>query len=240
MAARHSGSSDTGARTLVLSYLTLRGALGTIGFLLPIVLVVGDSLTDTWGIRPSISAYYYTGMRDVMVAAMCALGVFLIAYTGYDSSENLHSSLAGIGIIGVALLPTVHPCVRAGDCTEFKLGQVPIWWADWVSTAHNLSAIVFMVMIGLLAMFQFTKSDKPEPTDQKLRRNTVYRYTATIIFLCAGLLVVRTFLGEDIKMWMEGFRAVFFIETVALVAFGIAWATKGEMLWPDRSTASGR
>ena len=238
MASAPNPHSDTD-QTLVLSYLTLRRTLGVIGVLLPLVLVVGDSLLERWGIRPSISAYYYTGMRDVMVAAMAALGVFLIAYTGYDRSDNIHSSLAGIGILGVALLPTQHPCLRIDECTEAMLGQVPVWWMDWVSTAHDVSALLFMVMIGWLAMFQFTKSNDPQPTDQKLRRNMVYRCTAVIIFVCAILLVLRALGQSDVYEPILGRAAVFIIETVALVSFGIAWATKGEILWPDRRSGGG-
>jgi hypothetical protein len=31
-----------------------------------------------------MSAYYYTPMRNIWIGALCALGIFLIAYDGWD------------------------------------------------------------------------------------------------------------------------------------------------------------
>src|SRR5215211_313347 len=81
----------------VISYLALRKAIGIIGFLLPFVLVIG-----TWifarnfpYIRSSISSYYYSTMGDVLVGGLCAIGVFLISYKGYDSPASRLPFVAG-------------------------------------------------------------------------------------------------------------------------------------------------
>jgi len=39
------------------------------------------------GIQDSISSYYYTDMRDVLVGSLCAIGVFLWSYRGYDDPD---------------------------------------------------------------------------------------------------------------------------------------------------------
>jgi len=60
------------------SYLSLRKAVGWIGMSLPFVLMLGVILIFNGNlIQESISHYYYTGMRNVFVGALCAVGLFL-------------------------------------------------------------------------------------------------------------------------------------------------------------------
>src|SRR5215467_3411619 len=67
---------------LVFSYLSLRKAVGIIGFLLPSVLAIGKILLQGFGpqgaiLQSSISSYYYTNVRDIFAGSLCAIGVFL-------------------------------------------------------------------------------------------------------------------------------------------------------------------
>ena len=68
---------DAASSCLVVSYLTLRKAVGAISVALPFVLAVGNRILGGPGIQSSISAYYYTGMRDVFVGSLCVTGVLL-------------------------------------------------------------------------------------------------------------------------------------------------------------------
>ena len=88
--------------TLVHSYLFLRRAIGLIGLALPFVLVLGKQLVQGGDVAGSLSSYYYTDLRDVLVGAMCAVGVFLLAYYGHDYVDNIASTVAGLGAIGLA------------------------------------------------------------------------------------------------------------------------------------------
>ena len=100
------------AVSYVRSYLWLRAFVGILGILVPLVLVFAEpALFDD---RPfmlgSLSAYYYSGVRDFFVGSLCAIGVFLVAYKIVDRSwENLVSIAAAIAVIAVALFPTSRP-----------------------------------------------------------------------------------------------------------------------------------
>ncbi len=73
----------------VISYRAIRKAIGIIGLLLPIALIEGKMYYfHDPGIQGSISSYYYTGMRDVLVGSLWAIGVFLFSYRGYDAPEG--------------------------------------------------------------------------------------------------------------------------------------------------------
>ena len=99
------------ARSLVISYLVLRQAVGAIGVSLPVVLPAGVAIFGTREpFQSSISAYYSTDMVGVFVAALTAIGVFLLAYLGYEKrasdgrfelSDNAAGNLAGVSAIAV-------------------------------------------------------------------------------------------------------------------------------------------
>src|SRR5262245_5003850 len=92
--------------TLVLSYLSLRKAIGLLGACLPFVLAIGLFVLDGKGLQGSISGYYHTEMRDVFVGILCAIGVFLLSYRGYESEDRIAGNLACAFAIGTALFPT--------------------------------------------------------------------------------------------------------------------------------------
>jgi hypothetical protein len=69
---------------LVISYLTLRKVIGLLGLALPFLAMVGARLLFHTGLQVSLSAYYHTGMRDVLVGILFAIGFFLGGYKGYE------------------------------------------------------------------------------------------------------------------------------------------------------------
>ena len=79
----------------LISYLYLRKAVGFLGLALPIVLVLGSVLVSNCDeIQSSISDYYHTLMRDVLVGTLCGIALFLFTYKGYDKRDNIAGTLA--------------------------------------------------------------------------------------------------------------------------------------------------
>lgn len=70
-----SDKSDPDVR-FARSYLRMRLAIGVVGILLPFTLwlLEGFLLKRDWQLRGSLSAYYYSGARDVFVGAHFAGG----------------------------------------------------------------------------------------------------------------------------------------------------------------------
>ena len=91
--------------TLVVSYLGVRRAIGAIGLLLPIVLGPVGWLVFGIEIQDNMSSYYHTPLRDVFVGSMCAIGIFLFCYRGYDWIESWTGNLGCLSALGVALCP---------------------------------------------------------------------------------------------------------------------------------------
>ena len=140
-----SNSENRAVETCVISYLGLRKAVGWIGFLLPFVLVGGNWLfKGFWAVQPSISDYYYTDMRNVLVGALCAIGVFLFSYE-YDTPDNIAGNIACAFAVGVALFPT-NPAVGATSLQIF------------VGHVHLFFAALFFLTLAYFSLFLFTKT----------------------------------------------------------------------------------
>jgi hypothetical protein len=198
------------------SYLALRKTVGWIGILLPFVLVLGAFfLFGSRSILRNISLYYHTGMRDVFVGAICAIALFLFFYKGYNKWDNMASSLAAFFALGIAFFPTV----REGPY-------------NWQAYVHLVCAGCFFFILAFFSLFLFTRKE-PKPSRAKLSRNKIYIICGSVMAACtSGILV---FLGFISKNYPQS-TFVFWAETIALIAFGISWLTKGGALYPDKKT----
>jgi len=213
-----SGPEDS----LVLSYLGLRKAVGIIGTALPFVLAIGKILTQSPGIQDSISGYYYTDMRNIFVGSLCAIGVFLMSCRGYDRKDKIAGYFAGAFANGVALFRmTPYTGATPGD----KL----------IGALHQSFAALLFLTLAYFCLKQFTQTDaKKTPTPRKLLRNTVYRVCGWTILACIFLIVVVAL--PPVKAIVEWLSPVFWLESTAIVAFGVAWLAKGEMILKDQET----
>jgi len=212
---------------LIVSYLTLRKAVGIIGLLMPIVVRVGAYYFEQIPSNTSISAYYYTTMRDVFVGSLAAIGVFLFCYRGTDTQDNVLTNIAGACAVAIGLLPTepeYHPLIEAkfpnlftGECYQ---NYGPLGFHIYVVGA-------FFLIISYLTIFRFTKPSQPiTDPDRKRSRNKVYIACGIVMVICIVAIVI-------IK-WMDRTSSIFWPETIAIVAFGIAWLTKGHAILKDR------
>lgn len=208
--------------TLVLSYLGLRKAIGIIGIALPLVLALGKIPLDGPGIQNSISSYYYTGMRDVFVGSLCAIAVFLMSYRGHEWKDDIAGDLACIFAIGVALFPTTPD---ADPTSSEKL----------VGALHLTFAASFFLALAYFSLVLFRKTDPTRtPTPRKLQRNVVYTVCGYAILACIALIVLVALLPGDTPV--KRLDPVFWLESVAVVAFGVSWLIKGEAILKDDET----
>ena len=198
------------------SYLALRKAVGWIGILLPFVLMLGGFLIFKEEIiQESISHYYYTGMRDVFVGALCAVALFMFFYSGYNKWDDWAGNVAGFFAIGVAWFPTT------------EVGS-----SNLIGIIHFACAALFFLTLAVFSLLLFTKTTKgSNPTPQKLTRNKIYKICGLIMIACLiAIAIYYNFIHDGNS---ESFF-VFLSETIALIAFGVSWLTKGGTLYPDK------
>ena len=164
-------------------------------------------------IQKSISHYYFTGMGNVFVGALCAVALFMFFYSGYDKWDDWAGNIAGFFAIGVAWFPTTE--VGSSDLT---------------GTIHLASAALFFLTLAIFSLFLFTRKGS-KPTPQKLTRNKIYIICGLVMIACLVAIAIYFKVIHDDNP-RSGF--VFWAETIALVAFGVSWLTKGGTLYPDK------
>ena len=206
-------SSSSGEFTI--SYVDLRKFVGWLALSLPFVLPAGYVIFfSRHGFPGSISGYYYTGMRNYLVGALCVLGVLLIGYYAYhDQLDFWITNLAGIFAVGVAFFPT-EPAIATAH--QKDIGHI-----------HFVFAALLFTMLAVMAL-RFSKTDpNGTPTSQKSRRNVIYRICAGLIAASMLVAFVANFLPASIK---QDVPTLFWFEAVAVVAFSVSWLVKGEAI----------
>jgi len=226
------GKKQESQNELVLSFIAVRQALGALGVALPLLLIAGAILFSQ-GLERSISDFYYTQMSDLFVGIMCAIGVFLFVYKGYNKqqeewlSDRLVARVAGAAAICVALIPT-NP--HTGTDPPCSLVQC-ISGAELAAKIHYASATLFFAMLALFCLVLFCRSDPDKPkTRAKTRRNRVFHICGWILVSAMALLFLYAVLPDTTKASLDRFSYIFWLESLGVWAFGVSWLIKGQMI----------
>jgi drug/metabolite transporter (DMT)-like permease len=182
----------------------------------PIVLIVGSLLLDEQKlVQISISAYYYTSMRNLFVGILCGVALFLFCYHGYDFRDSLVSKSAGLFALCIAFFPTSETADKG----------------DVISKLHYIFAGCFFVALSYMSIFLFTKSGGHK-TPEKIKRNRIYILCGILMMICVACIALYTI--PTIHRLISFLKPILLFETVALLAFGFSWLTKGEFLLKDQ------
>ncbi|MDH3672108.1 MAG: DUF998 domain-containing protein [Gammaproteobacteria bacterium] len=196
---------------VIVSYLTLRRVVGVLGVALPVLVALwGFVLCGCGELQDSISDYYALRTRDLLVGTLFAIAWFLFTYRGYERQDDLAGDLACLFALGVAFFPA------SGE--------------EWEKVVHFTSALGLFLMLSYFSLFLFTKSGG-SPTPQKRMRNRVYVTCGLIMLVCIALIGLYYWLLQDSPI--AAIKPVFWLESLALWAFGFSWFVKGETLWRD-------
>ena len=212
--------------SLLIHYLTLRKSVGLLGIFLPIVLIFGVKfLTNCTILQDSISDYYYTRMGHYMTGTLCAVSLFLFSYKGYEKKDLWAGRAASVFALGVAFFP----CSNFYPLSECKVLELK--GNETTNIIHFASATCLFLIFAVFSLFLFTKSSG-HPTKRKKQRNVVYKICGVIILLCITLIFIYSVIPSFHKSFSD-YKPIFWLEALALFAFGFSWLTKGEGLLPD-------
>ena len=121
--------------------------------------------------------------------------------------------MACLFALGVALFPTTSQ-------------------SGLIRTVHFASGASLFLVLAYFSLVLFTKTEKGvTPTAEKKMRNKVYVTCGVIILSCIALIPpYKVFLMDSA---VAAVKPIFWLESLALFAFGVSWITKGGMLWRD-------
>lgn len=234
--ATPSDRSKEAGNQLVFSYLTLRNLIGLCGLCLPFTLAIHPSRPGAYdGFEPSISDYFYTDRGDLLVVILGVLCVFLFTYTGYTWKERTLTAIAAICGLGVAFVPTQRKDVPYDNAVHTNNGSI---FHNHLMGIHLVLAGIFLICLAVMSLRFFTLTDgelryPDHRLTQKGKRNRVYKWCGWIMIASVSILGVYILLKHLAGLDLKTFPIILLFETIAVVAFGISWLTKGETLWPD-------
>jgi hypothetical protein len=221
---RKNVTNDRRAQLMVVSFRLMRIIVGILGLSIGIILPIISALfSDCFHIQESISHYYYTIAGDVFVGLLCAVAFFLISYPGEGMWEDLWTNIAGVCALVVAFFPTSY-CQIIDTCTKYSFV-----YGNWVSKLHLISAGLFFIILGGVAFFQFPKITAQMTHRELVNRQWFYKGCGIAMWICILTLLPMTF-SESYSHFLSLNKIVFFIEVIALVAFGWCWLKKGTEL----------
>jgi hypothetical protein len=212
----------------VLSYFALRKTVGWIAIALPFVVVSFIWFADHC-FQDSISAYYYTSMRNVFVGALCSIGLFLIACVGYKA-DRIPSMFAGALSFIVAFSPTTPPICDGKYPCRIVATTLPFPHSDVI---HAVAASLLFITLAYFCLVLFRRKDVV-PTARKMMRNKVYLICGVIILAAlATYALIELLHAVGTIPTVKPRNLLFYIETICLLAFGFAWIVKGEQILGD-------
>lgn len=235
-----------------LNQIKMAFFVGLVAVGLPTVLLIAGlfGFTCTYD---SISHFYYAGwLGSCFVGALIFIGTYLLAYHGLNPGERHLSTIAGYCAYGVALFPTSH--AGCDDGAWSGRAFVDLALKDNVASVTNPagpdlfnlfagasfvhlgSALLLFIFLAWFSLVVFTREiPERDRIDGVLKpvkrlRNRIYIATGWVIAICiAGLALrkgIEILMGSEIEFWND-LNLTFWLEAIALYAFGIAWMVKG-------------
>lgn len=194
-------------KSLVMQYLALRRLIGIIGMAMPFALIIGEAILQPGPLPGSISAYYYTDMGRVLVGCLCAIACFLVVYRGYNR-DYIAFRIAAVCAVGVAWFPT-GPNV--------------------VGIFHGIFAAGMFITLAYVCLMIFPRTGgETWPLRRKRERDTIYRICGYVIVTCIILELPAVKLQA-----LAPLHPTFWLETIAVEAFGASWLVKGQAILRD-------
>jgi hypothetical protein len=207
---------------------TLRKIVGGLGMLLPLFLYLFLLIDSNYNhIPPSISHYYFTRSSGIFLIILSMLSVFLLIYKGEEKKDFYASLIAGLSSLLLLIFPTDNLPSLFKEVSVTTLRN-----SDFRAGFHLVCAAVFLLTLAYMSAFLFTKSDLP-PSKRgrmKILRNRIYRACAVIIVLSIIIIGLSKILFPS---FYDNFPITFWMEVVAVEAFGFSWLTKGKAILED-------
>ncbi|MDN5796989.1 MAG: hypothetical protein L0H79_14685 [Intrasporangium sp.] len=120
------------------------------------VVMLGASVLHEWWatgwqcLQPSVSAYYYTPARGVVVGSLVAVGVCLVVVRGSTDWEDILLNLGGAVAPVIAFVPTPEP----GGCRSVPMEVTDIP----ANVANNVFALLVLGLAGIIVTIVIARS----------------------------------------------------------------------------------
>lgn len=171
------------------------------------------------GMLHSISAYYHTNARDVLVGMICALSFCFMAYNGYSTVDKIASKIAAFSALGVALIPTSilkgeYDCIPSdGSCIREYI--------------HLGCAVILLLTMAFFSIKIFTHREGGDTIAP--RKLFFYRFWGYSILVFLGLIALYILFLKEAFPILASCYPIFWLESACLFSFAFSWFLKSGM-----------
>jgi hypothetical protein len=212
---------------LVISYLTLRLVIGALAILMPIAVRLGAYWFEGIVTTDSISAYYYTGTREIFTSTLVIAGALLACFRTRFLQDNVVATIAGLAAIGIAIFPMdPHFAPEILEKYPHMIEEGACYINRGILGLHFWFVATFFALAFYLVFFRFSVSTSSQVTAQKAKRN--YAYRACGIAMLIGFVAI-----GYLALFKHG-ASIFWPEALAVIGFSAAWLVKGQAVLKDR------
>ncbi|TBN04352.1 hypothetical protein EYD45_06960 [Hyunsoonleella flava] len=219
---------------------TLSRIIGVLGMLLPLLLWLFLVIVNQYfKVLPSISHYYFTRSNVIFIIVVSLIAIFLLVYKK-GKGGFFWSTIAAIGALLLLLFPTNAITQNCCDiCDSVNIAHIEN--NSFRNIFHYISAAIFLGSLAIMSLFVFTRENKdklefkPEScTPSKVtNQNVVYRVCGVIMVFSLLAIVVGSF-DTNFKPIYEANNLTFWMEVIAVEAFGFSWLVKGEAFFKSK------
>lgn len=178
------------------------------------------------GMLHSISAYYHTNARDVLVGMICAISFCFLAYNGYSKVDKIASKIAAFSALGVALIPTAifkgeYDCIPSdGTCIREYI--------------HLACAVILLLTMAFFSIKIFTHREVGGSIAPQ--KKFFYLFWGYSILVSLGLIALYVIFLKEAFPITATWHPIFWLETVCFFSFGCSWLLKSGLF--DRAKKS--
>jgi hypothetical protein len=221
----------------VRSILLMRIGVGLAALLLPIALYLVDRYWFHGSPHPrdSMSAYYWSGVRDIFVTVIFGIGAFLVGYKIAEINlDNTASILAGLGALCLAWFPAKPGCdkvpITAANCAHVPLPVLTPLQQHWTPSTvwwfHLLGTAAFVGGLAVVSYLFGVREGKWDEENGKRSPTFWRRFHKTMAWIMVGGIV--WILVSSIPHHRFGPSWDILIgEVTCVYAFGFSWLLKG-------------
>lgn len=242
-------ATDNNNPELIISYLSLRKAIGWLGMSLPFILLSGNYLINKLDLlnnkffvnldcskvytasdffKPSISHYYYSTVGELFTGILIAVAIFMFSYRGHKKragefglSDKALTNVVGLSALGVVIFPTGSvACISDNIRTYISTTNT--------GYIHFSMATIFFVALSCMCIFNFRRTEVKAQFGTKKNHNT-FLFCGIAMLTCIVLIFIYSVWVESRISWLDNLKPIFWLETLALIFFAISWMIKGQV-----------
>lgn len=170
-----------------------------------------------------------TSKRDLFIARLAGLNLIVVLLFPTDGSGCLYDDTPAL--VWATLSGSQDYPINAS--LELQEATFSIW-STWgihhpiLTYLHFWAAGISIVLLGYFPLIAFRRHTPTSGVGKPIR-NRIYLISGVLVLISMTFILAHLIWFPTSHVWVK-LRATFWLETIALTAFGLSWLTKGRFV----------